>query len=227
MSTSFSLKRLKLADKSFKYRVFGYLHEYELNKSINIPIMIKYICFNYYLLTEEFTKHSNLNIVNEPRNKIQAQYSRITVYGTLPIGDSDESIIEYRWKFKMRQADSWIGIGIDSSDKEYMDTDFSASNINTSKFHCVVFNPQTAYYFDNDKANHPVGINEEFDLEKNGNVDMILNMHEKTLRFKVDDLILSPHFSMNIDFDMKIYHMAVCLADLDSVQLLGFEIKHT
>ena len=82
-----SLRQLKNAHTPFRYAVFGYLRRYEkTDKSVRIPIMVKYICLNYYLLHETFTKHGDKIKLNEDRH-IATKYESDpnTVYGNVTI----------------------------------------------------------------------------------------------------------------------------------------------
>ncbi len=229
MSTYLSLKRLKSADKRFKYSVFGYIREYEEDKPVNVPIMINYICLSYYLLTEKFTKHGDemvLNESNETVTKTDYSYNN-TVYGGIIIDGEDDSIIEYEWKFKVILK-GWIGIGIDSSNKKCINTDFTDSDDNGSQFYGVVMNHRKkAFLYDpntdptNDKPNCDI----KLEPSSGQHVKMTLNTNDKSLRFECAGEYL-PIYHKDIDFDHRQYNMAIVLSSCgDHVQLTKFSIK--
>ena len=107
--------------------VFGYLREQEVNVLISIPFAIQHICFLYYKLKEKFStngKNVKLNKAKDIANGFNANPVKILpsmdiaqkfaidhmnktirsgniVYGTVPVGDIDESIDEYKWTFNI------------------------------------------------------------------------------------------------------------------------------
>ena len=101
--------------------------------------------------------------------------------------------------------------------------DFANRGINKSKFYCMLFFQNTADHYDNDTMKE--NCFGRFYLRENENIDMILNVDEKTLKFKFGAEILKS-YSMDIDFENKIYHMAVCFRNICSVELMRFDIKH-
>ena len=107
-----SLKRVKSANKQFKRAksiVFGYLHENEKELKIKIPEEIKYICLDLYLLTDNFTAHGDDIKLNEGKDtaSLDMRYPGCdfgrdqSIYGDIIIDGSDESILEYHWKFRI------------------------------------------------------------------------------------------------------------------------------
>ena len=116
-----SLRRLKSANKQFTYSVFGYLRRHEKNKSLNIPTMIKYLCLDYYLLSEKFTEHGEKMQLNKSQDTCEALDWRKPlgcnmVYGDIVIDNTDASITEYEWKFQIRYTGKnqhyWFAVGI-------------------------------------------------------------------------------------------------------------------
>ena len=200
-----SLKRLKTANKQFKYSVFGYLRDHEKKQSINIPEMIKYICLNYYLLTEKFTKHGDAMSLNESKDTVQKNDNIDvvnSVYGDVPIDIKDESIIEYEWKFKIEgDLSLWFGIGIDSSNKEWINADFAAKYSNKSQFYAweIIGSAGKAYMFPKPEViPDPKTLKLERGYDHNEsdqtvNMTLTLNTQNQSLRLEFDDKEIKCH----------------------------------
>ena len=220
-----SLKRVKSANKHFKFSVFGYLRDHEKQESINIPMMIKYICLNYYLLTDKFTKCGN-QITLHDDNHIAIDIEKCnTAYGEIIINDKDTSIGLYEWTFNVKLGSSWIGIGIDSSNKEKINSDFT---VNDSSFCAVLFDVGTgkahAWYNQEAKATQrdcPLNMNEVSEER----ITMILDVFDRTLKFERNGQLLEICI-YNIDMN-KDYHMAVGMGFFQqTVKLTKFMIQH-
>ena len=129
-----SFKLLKqIADQSRKDLIFGYIRE--LSKShafdLNIPLVIKYFCLQYYFINEYFTRHgNNIAITNSQGTNNNLDIMKVkkfgvkgTVYGNINI---DISYDEHIWKFIVNvDTESALRIGIDSSNKRWINNDFT------------------------------------------------------------------------------------------------------
>ncbi len=233
------LKRVKAANKYFKYTVFGYLREYEEKESnLNTPMMVKCICLNYYLIKETFEKHGDFVSLNGDKNtaikycddtKPMAALDTNTVYGDLKMDNFDESISEYQWKFKIMKFSFWFEIGIDSSNESYTNSDFTSGG-NEDTFHSCVFNQDAATIFETRATGWH--LNEKFerksskiDLKEDDEIDMVFNIQTKTLKFKVKGEFIEP-CSTEIDLNDKQYSMAIAMNETATIQFVDFCIKH-
>ena len=226
-----SLKRVKSANNHFKFSVFGYLRDQEKHESINIPMMIKYICLNYYLLTDKFTKCGE-KITLHHDNHIEAPLKRVsnynTAYGDILINNKDESISSFEWTFNVKLGSpiGWIGIGIDSSDKLWINTDFT----NKYTFYAFVFSPNSkkasAWYESGTGANatrDSCRMNMKDSSEQK--ITMIFDVLNGTLKFEMNGELLAMRI-YNIDMNAD-YHMAVVMGyPGQSVTLTQFVIQH-
>ena len=239
-----SLKRVKSANKQFKYSVFGYLREHEQNDPINIPMMIKYICLNYYLLTEKFGKHGDRMILNESNDTIKMgsdikQRDCNTVYGDFPINANDESIGKFKWEFEVKTSSTdWFAIGIDSQNNKYINSDFTnlSRMDDPSQFYSWLINPshQTVYLFQcsentpssegTTRLNLVTGnkfkeINDQIFV-----MNMTLNVKDNVLEFSFDGQEIKSHTKVKLMNEQ--YHMAIAMhSDQQGIRLVSFSIQ--
>lgn len=235
-----ALKRLKSAHKNFKFSVFGYLREREADGSINIPMMIKYLCLNYYLVVEQFTKHGPHMVVNNLKNTAKMIFesnnapsiihgeSANTVYGDDVINLADESISEYKWIFKITgDLSHSFAVGIDSSNKKWINDDFTEPWKNKCTFYAWDIDAEMGdvMLYDNGDDIKRTKIN-KYAEDKYHTVDMVLtlNMKDESLHFVFDQQEIQSH--KNISLDVKQYHMAIymCIPNQE-ISLQEFSIK--
>lgn len=240
---SLNFKQLKSADKEFRYAVFGFLRLYETTKSINIPTMVKYVCLNYYLLCEKFTKYGSNIKLNKSKDTIQPiEPGHInTVYGDNMINSLDESIIEYKWQFQIRGTMDLFGIGIDSSKKRWLNGDFTDNAFNTSKYYSWIFDIEGGEILLHDSEyKRPKGL-AAFDEVRDvaifnpsntdyckcdHNMILIMDMKDRTLRFQFDDREIEPHKDINFD-TIHPYNLAIYMFGYKhKITLTKFSIKN-
>ena len=125
---------IKKVDDITKNAVYGFMRRCQKllpcdNPYYNIPLLIKNICINYYWISEYFTSHGSNFRLNDKKNMVTNTGGWLdTAYGNIEI---DSKPILYEWYFKIIQ-DGDIFIGIDSSNKEFINADFSKKA--TSRF---------------------------------------------------------------------------------------------
>eukprot|EP01084_Bolivina_argentea_P289535 497208_1 len=137
MSTEFALKKLKTINKSTQYTVYGYVRECQLllptDKSFyNIPPLISYLILHYFSINEYFTKYGSYIQLNDAADTVTITdllyennaKNENTAYGNTLI-ECNKCYI-YKWKIKIIEINQdndidncIIGIGIDSSNKEW------------------------------------------------------------------------------------------------------------
>lgn len=216
-----SLKQLQKDENTqFKHSVFGYIRRYEKrNKTITIPIMIKYICLSYYLFDEKFTKHADHLIINDTQNIVTNHNDAYnTVYGNVKIDIKDKSILEYSWKFKVlfmpKDSDYNFLLGIDASN-------FSMINGTCNAGLCRLFDFNKGAVFGPDCfiTYYTPAIGDE--------IDMICNVYDKKLLLKINGKeIINDSYVLPIDFKNKEYRMTLTMSrNQQSMQLLQFNIK--
>lgn len=236
---SLDFNQLNSADKEFKYPVFGYLRTYETNKSITIPNRVKYICLNYYLLREQFTKHGSNMKLNEAKNTVQQVRNGYfnTVYGNDIINALDTSIIQYKWEFRIRGKLHGFAIGIDGSKRKWSNHAFTDIHMNTSKFYSWIIDSNVgkvslfdSAYFDDCDDFDTVGEVKLFDpsdrefCNRDHDMTMVLDMKDHTLKFKFDDQEIVPHKNINLDIDQ--YHLAIFMtSNKQQITLKKFSTK--
>ena len=193
-------------------------------------MMIKYICLNFYSLSEKFTKHGQkLMLKNEKSIKYIGEWPRRnTAYGNDAIDFKDESIVEYQWSFTNHTSKewSWIAIGIDASNRKWIGTDFTDKDINVSKFYACVFNEMKrgASLWCNSisgREQSPIDFNKDSPQQ----ITMTLNTTLQKLKFRFNGKDLPVYFT-NIDKKVE-YNMAVVLDfEHHTVSLTQFCIQH-
>ena len=134
---------MTLCKEDQEYLVFGYVSKIESKLSTQIiPIAIKYICLRYYLIIKQFGDHGSFIKLNENQNIAHyignsGQWN--TVYGTNVIDPGNKHIKKYKWKLKLLNFDdhdrNGFYIGIDSSNKKFVEQDFTVHTENTNPFY--------------------------------------------------------------------------------------------
>ena len=115
------LRKLNGIDDKFKDAAFGYIRRIEKKNKLftTIPVMINYLCLNYYYAGEYFAKCAFLTRVSNNRMTITA-HGYGTSYGNVWIDPRIPQIV--RWTFKIGK-DSTLTFGIvsseDSPDPDY------------------------------------------------------------------------------------------------------------
>lgn len=233
-----SLKRIKSANKRFKYPVFGYIRDHEENKSINIPMRIKYTCLNYYLLTENFANHGNKITLNETKNIMTGNFNDTerkinTVYGDISISNKDKSIQEYAWKFQIMNTDQnkhyFISFGIDSSNQKWTNGPFDDSVYNLDPFYSWRINFSAKRVSKCCKyllGSYEVKRNWNFEFNENKwyGFEVILSTKTNTLKFTFKDEDLED-IHQNINFKETSYRMAISTGTNIKVKLLDFVVS--
>lgn len=127
--------KFKYYDETDKYIVFGFFRQTFQN--INTPPVIMYICFYYFHHPEIFSYHGSFMSLNKINNILTFKHSKPsntkynTAYGRLHIIRIDTKYI-HKWEIKLLSLDPQtdIIIGIDSSNMEHVNSNFSDNEIN-------------------------------------------------------------------------------------------------
>lgn len=119
-----AVKRAKSADLRWKHIVFGFIRRHSVAESISVPVLVQYICLNFYLLDERFRRTDCANCNNETskslltlsadgrlvtnhntNNHRTALWSDQIVAGSIMISTEPEGISEYEWKITVTGGD--------------------------------------------------------------------------------------------------------------------------
>ena len=223
-----SSKRAKSVSKTFKYSVFGFIREYEEDQSKIVPITMKCICLDYYLLDEKFVEHGSKIEVDKSLNIIRMNqvFATNVAYGNVPITDYDESILEYQWTFKLLHFLPHLNlyIGIESSNKKRRADDFVSMYLD-SIFRAAHFTQELVFLDEFGKDREPDAYEQlNNDIQEGDHIVMTLNTNDKTLKFKINETKIKG-FIRNIELKNKEYHMAVAMKQTQCLQLIDFSIK--
>eukprot|EP01084_Bolivina_argentea_P282979 484542_1 len=208
----FQLMDLTHIDDKDKLIVFGFVHQNQrllprVNSYFVIPELVIYIILFCFHNPEYFTSKNNGVYWNKKENTIGICHDGwiSTVYGNIPIHGT-QSII-YIWTFKIIEYYKRICIGIDSSNKTYLKTDFTKRcnkdfyATKGDKLCCLAKHRTTKV----DTYEGP-GWNVEMVVK------MVLNVKNKTLKYIYDNKDYGIAFS-NIDLETKTFHLAISLTE--------------
>ena len=219
--------KLKLVDQQTKDLVAGYIRiiEQQLDNDAIIPSLVITTCILFYHLSEFFSIYGEDMSVDEdctllqiacPGNKI----SRSTAYGNIKINNKYNCI--YSWTIQLIKMDIFeTFIGIDSSDKKYIEGGFIWS---------VRYDEKDIFYAIGDQFSVISNdIDQDWDdpIEEGDIVKMNVNTMDKTMAICVNNDSRGVVFK-NIEFNDTEYYLAVTLATTKpdyghTVKLLNFE----
>eukprot|EP01084_Bolivina_argentea_P126028 223217_1 len=217
-NTSLNFDLLKLIKQNTKDVVFGYMRKMAslVQVSSNIPKLVKFTVLYYYHQPEYFTVYSPKIALDEfnsiiTNNKISNKNH--TSYGNIDVNGSVNAV--FVWKILLICGFGTVCIGLDSSNKKYINGDFSDRKQNQFNFYA---------FSDQNKYNH------RFIHAKYGDdwcdqdiLTMELNTKEKTLKLYINDIDQGVGFN-NIELKDKNYNFAIALYHSnESIQLLSFE----
>ena len=132
-----SLARSERADKRTKSIIHGYVLKHRNQFDIKMPDIIQLLIILYYWIEEKFTDHGDSISIDDESLTVThtgetTNFSN-TVYGNNVIDYTDTSITEYIWRIKVLKVDPHrhhysipFCIGLDSSDNQYINEDYSA-----------------------------------------------------------------------------------------------------
>ena len=211
--------KIEDVDQLTKDIVFGFIRECEkllLNNDIYIiPSIIYHICINYYWMKEYFTLFGKHMKLNDEKNIIQNIDNFVdTAYGNIQI---DNKLFLYEWNFKIIKHFAEIAIGIESSNKHFIDGRFTNKDQNENEF----------YAMNHDGIRYSNKVREQFasydiSRENGGTVKMIVNVKNKTISFVIDNKSLGIVFD-DINFKTNKYNLAVYIGNQGGeIELVSF-----
>ena len=94
------LKQLPKVNKRYKFAVFGYVRRIQKESSLNIPVLIHYLCLNFYFHGEYFDKCGD---------KMAISNGLMTLTKISPHSDWDNTCYGKTWiKSNIKQIAQWI-----------------------------------------------------------------------------------------------------------------------
>lgn len=199
----------------------------EDNPYYNIPELVNHICINFYNNPEYFSKWNERYFAMD---KNQTGYSIKT--GSAPEGSFygnvdivEDSFSKYTWKFNIISFRTLMAIGIDASNKKYIDKDFHDCG-NTNPYYAIEVYREGEFLLYSHHDDEDTFRDEYGDIRKNKYIEgseiiMELDLKKRTLSYYVDDEYLGVAFQ-DIYFkpDTK-YNMTVFVSGV-RVQLMDF-----
>ena len=221
-TTSVDLQRLQKMPEKKKHIVCGYIREMSSSSEYETPITISELCLLFYTFEyDEWDKKwigTTMNLDDDKRiitlNKnggfSTSFLSRIAEYGY------------HEWKFRIISCEPWGGylrIGIwglqNQNDKPPNNTFFTNNQDRRNKYYAFDITQGTKYQY-----NHIFGNSLKYGIKCNKKdmiIDMILNFHTSSLKFKIDGI----DHGKSHTIQPGQYRACVCMFNPgDSVQLL-------
>lgn len=143
-------------------------------------------------IQEYFTVHGGNIIVNyrltQARLNLMNTHTVHTVYGNAVVMYDDTSIKQYIWNFKLFKllSDDVFVIGIDSSKKKHIQTNFADSTINTNDFYA--FGSKGKIFTSTNQSNMDIFAHPDYDIWKsNDEIRIELDCTYNTLSLFIND----------------------------------------
>ena len=233
MADFLRVNNIKSIDDQTKCIVFGFIRKFEIillslnkNKSYyNIPDLINHIVLIYYHIDEYFIINESYIEYNEQTNIIKnISNDECTVYGNIKINnhESNNYYNFYQWTFKIICNESTsICIGIDSSNQQYSNGDFSNDEVNEHLF--IAYGDSDIYCHSYNTFNIPSIEYDKCSALKDGdNVIIQINVQTKQIHIIHHEQTIQCQPDNNI-FNDNTFYLAVYLPNInDSVQLINF-----
>lgn len=237
-SMSFRNSRLRFVDNRTRIFVSGYVNTAATAKNGRclFPKDIKNMILLFLFEIENFIKCGKAIIISEDGLKATIGSDKYidacsTVYGKFQIDFTKFPNDIYKWKFHIQAIDVSIGI---TSDRNHSRTDkyaFPAISSNSRQYFYALgnggleFNDCDGFWGNKRRQIYSDGI------EKGDNVEMILNLHNRTMSFHINDKKDLGIAYTNIDIS-KNYCMCICVQCLngeqdggDYVELIDFTVE--
>ena len=217
-----AMKALNDVSQSTRDTVFGYIRKHQklLDEDKIIAPLIYNLCLLFFYIKEYWAAYDKVLFkVNQQKDTFTNMGNgKGTVYGNICIDSQIECI--YKWKFKILVNTETYGIyfGIDSSNKKFLDDDFSYFRAdNQSK--CYSYGDGTVYTSGKLTKYGDETLDGFLNVET---VQIELNTKDRTIKYIVDDIDQGIAFK-NIDITLK-YHIAITTYYEDtSIKILSFE----
>ena len=220
------LKTVNQTDEFSQKVIFDYIRQVErINLFCNVPIIIQFICLLYYYIPEFFTKYNESRIKLDDSKKIMSYYWYIdttttspnTVYGNIQINNNYHS--KYIWTIKILSCnEDPILIGIDSSNKEYINNNFSFAHVDVTHYAFRISNGQCLLSSKDD-----ISVYCDYQIKNGDIIQMELNSKDKNLKLNINDIDKGIAFN-KIDLNVKNIYFAICIrSNSQSVELFKFE----
>lgn len=220
--------------------VFGWIRINHNSDQI-IPTDIKQLCLAFYFMIEYLTEHGDHLIINDRLDIVgNTEYIWNTVYGNISITNQDPSIkYIYKWSIKILEIRSEISIGLDVSNKKYINSDFAKKDGHyfyqfTTKGQCYINSPDhmMTYWNKSETATNiylALGGKYHNDSESNNGtffegdtMDMIYNTRKREI-----EIIKNENYTVgilsNVEIPKNCCYFAITLgAEGDRVKLTDF-----
>ena len=184
-------------DLESKYIVFQYIKEEEKhNKTRKIPMMLKYLCLQFYLIQECFNDYPKSQLIMKNTSD---KKNCLIVYGNSnTININDTSIIQYKWTFKLLSlptaldVDRGVAISIQLgliSTKLYTPPPIPIAYLDKEEL--TYLYPLGIIRFNNDNTSYHFGVSQkkQYPINKatNDKIEIVLDLQRKELGFNINN----------------------------------------
>lgn len=207
----------------------------EQNQYFNIPELIFMVTILYYYHPEYFTVHGPHMTLQKDAKIVRYHdedvVSTNTVYGNVIIDKFNKG--KFVWTFDIIEPseEAIITIGIDASKREFPGGAFCSSTENKNAFYAYQCWPEDADSLkmnnskvDKNNSNADYGV---IYSDKKCQVQMELNMDDKTLRYYVDNEDQGIAYEGIIFDNNEEYYMCMSIDEVMSVELVDFQHNFT
>ena len=224
-------EKLKQIPDEIKNLMHGFMHQTERELSFTIPDLITTICIFYYYQFEHFSVcgqrigiNENGNIATVVMDDDKVKSRKNTVYGSIPICES-YGALKYIWEFKIHKC-SWredIYIGIDSSNKQCINTDFSDEFMDDETIGDYLF---YAWGTDANQYSNATDLDEDSNgkpeaIQQGDIIKMEINITNRTLIYYKNGKVTVSFTGLS--FEEHVYHLAIALeSEETSIELTNF-----
>ena len=187
------------------------------NAFYNVPDSLTSLILSYYHISECFDKwdadHIRVNADHSTATMLSFNTGK-TIYGREQVIEIPHAL--YRWTFSSIKDNSWIFIGIDSSDSAHIKVDYTECNNECSFYSCgssVKITQKGEDFTDFEK-----------EWRDYNTIMMEVDTKQKSMKFIFDEIEESTVFK-NIEFkNEKVYRLAILMGDHEeSITLDNFE----
>ena len=236
----------KFANPACRNSVFGFIREFEKQTSSSVPMMLKYLCLDFYFLRDRFGSHGAYIQVQDEGNSASFNVdknpsdptSNGTLYGCVPVGAFDNGIIEYRWTLQLVRCSTLflaLAVGLDASDRKWTNGHFCGEN-NSDRAHIGLefnnwlrakkhANPQTVRW-EMTAAYERGSFLNSFALKKNDIIGLVLNVSDQTLSFSINQQLFATAKGLCLGDDTK-YYLAITVPNGEAVlRMKSFSALH-
>ena len=202
-------------------------------KKEQMPLDIVSLICMYYCNVEYFTKHGSSIRLNEEKTLATVNsndiYTQGSVFGNYPIKARDN--VKYEWRFEIKEMGTFVGIGIDSSNRKFVEKYFYDGYNNKSPWYAYEIPRSIANEWNLKYNNGYKYCNQKRDVaygytgNKHDIIKMELNLKNdnKTLKFYHNEKDCGIAFDNIVGYGHITYYLAIYLQNGSAIKFIDFK----